>query len=288
MGIISRKYVISIGCFVPPKSIEVYEELSKTIDIKYVGVYVINHHMCIYVQSVNRINKLRLLKRLETFDFDIDGVKIFVKFEGITLNEYGHKPIESKFKKKIPVIEVPDILPVPPGNNLIIGDTIYEIKRSIQLVSSGLEFHAILGFIGGSWNIMSWMGPSCNIKPISRKRATPEKTEQILKLCQNTCPCGIYISRESMNVDIDHIIPLKLGGTNDVSNLQAICTSCHRRKSGLECRNIRKKIIESMDNLESNVLYITKSETFDDRIMGTIQSSEIVSMNPGMHILTFI
>lgn len=35
---------------------------------------------------------------------------------------------------------------------------------------------------------------------------------------------------------VDHITPLSHGGTNDASNLQALCTSCHNRKTNSERR----------------------------------------------------
>ena len=31
--------------------------------------------------------------------------------------------------------------------------------------------------------------------------------------------------------DVDHIVPLAAGGTNDRSNLQALCHSCHSKKT---------------------------------------------------------
>ena len=34
--------------------------------------------------------------------------------------------------------------------------------------------------------------------------------------------------------EIDHIVPLHKGGTNAPSNLQLLCSPCHRRKSWLE------------------------------------------------------
>jgi len=33
--------------------------------------------------------------------------------------------------------------------------------------------------------------------------------------------------------DIDHILPLALGGTNEPHNLQILCRSCHRSKTSL-------------------------------------------------------
>lgn len=34
--------------------------------------------------------------------------------------------------------------------------------------------------------------------------------------------------------DLDHIIPLNAGGSDEVSNLQALCAKCHREKTGSE------------------------------------------------------
>lgn len=33
--------------------------------------------------------------------------------------------------------------------------------------------------------------------------------------------------------DVDHIVPLKEGGTNDFENLQSLCHECHSRKTAL-------------------------------------------------------
>ena len=48
---------------------------------------------------------------------------------------------------------------------------------------------------------------------------------RVLKL-QPECPCGAKAT------DVDHVISLRAGGTNDLSNLQALCHSCHSRKTG--------------------------------------------------------
>lgn len=46
-------------------------------------------------------------------------------------------------------------------------------------------------------------------------------------LCQ---PC-MQAGRLTPAVQVDHKLPLAQGGTDDQSNLQAICAACHRRKS---------------------------------------------------------
>jgi len=34
--------------------------------------------------------------------------------------------------------------------------------------------------------------------------------------------------------EVDHIVPLASGGTNDLENLQPLCHSCHSRKTAKE------------------------------------------------------
>lgn len=38
---------------------------------------------------------------------------------------------------------------------------------------------------------------------------------------------------------VDHIVPASEGGTDDMSNLQALCTLHHRRKTGREGQRAR-------------------------------------------------
>lgn len=48
--------------------------------------------------------------------------------------------------------------------------------------------------------------------------------KRVLRDCPR-CPCGAAAEH------VDHILPLRRGGTNDRSNLQALCASCHSRKT---------------------------------------------------------
>ena len=46
--------------------------------------------------------------------------------------------------------------------------------------------------------------------------------------------CSLPTGRELEEFDIDHVIPIWLGGSEDANNLQALCPGCHRKKSNLE------------------------------------------------------
>jgi 5-methylcytosine-specific restriction protein A len=79
------------------------------------------------------------------------------------------------------------------------------------------------------------------IPPRPRQRSTREKAhycsrdwkakrERIMVRDANVCRrCGLVVSGRDANVD--HIIPLADGGTDDDANLETLCRSCHSRKT---------------------------------------------------------
>ena len=77
------------------------------------------------------------------------------------------------------------------------------------------------------------------------------------RLCSCQVSRGVY-----SNSDIDHIIPLNLGGLSTESNLQIICVPCHRRKTALESRKLCRRMTEPEINLENHVVYAVNSHVF--------------------------
>jgi 5-methylcytosine-specific restriction endonuclease McrA len=54
----------------------------------------------------------------------------------------------------------------------------------------------------------------------------PEVRTFVFERDRNTCKsCG-----SQAQLEVDHIIPLAKGGTNDLSNLQTLCRTCNQRK----------------------------------------------------------
>jgi 5-methylcytosine-specific restriction endonuclease McrA len=64
-----------------------------------------------------------------------------------------------------------------------------------------------------------------------RGRALDTIRKRIMARDEYTCQiCG----RVTRALEVDHIVPLHLGGAEDDSNRQAICIPCHREKSSME------------------------------------------------------
>ena len=85
-----------------------------------------------------------------------------------------------------------------------------------------------------------WVGPEKNIKVVPRKSINRGVIQELLSDQQDKCrlcKLPIFMGTYS-NSDVDHIIPLKHGGSSDPGNLQVLCVTCHRRKTALECKKV--------------------------------------------------
>jgi hypothetical protein len=75
-------------------------------------------------------------------------------------------------------------------------------------------------------------------QPTQRVHRTEPQRRQIAKrqnwLCAGQQCREAQTNQELQEYDIDHIIPLHLGGTEEPDNLQALCPGCHRRKTDQE------------------------------------------------------
>ena len=62
---------------------------------------------------------------------------------------------------------------------------------------------------------------------------TKTETRQAV-LTRDNCRCRACGFSDSLTMEIDHIVPRSLGGSNDIDNLQALCSFCNNTKANIE------------------------------------------------------
>lgn len=76
--------------------------------------------------------------------------------------------------------------------------------------------------------------------PIHKRKALTDKNKLDIVLRQRHCPeCSDKLGALK-DLRFDHIIPLALGGTNELSNFQAMHENCHLVKTRQDVKNIAK------------------------------------------------
>ena len=70
------------------------------------------------------------------------------------------------------------------------------------------------------------------LKKINKRNVSESKKKYVAAAQQWKCKkCGITLDA---TYEIDHILPLYKGGSNDVNNLEALCRNCHGNKTLLD------------------------------------------------------
>lgn len=81
---------------------------------------------------------------------------------------------------------------------------------------------------------------------MTRKRLTASERQQIYEKFGGRCAyCGCEITVKDMQAD--HVIPLHLGGADDISNLYPACRACNHYKSTFDVEGFRA-VIERAPN----------------------------------------
>lgn len=90
---------------------------------------------------------------------------------------------------------------------------------------------------------------------IKRKKFSKSERQQIYDKFNGRCAyCGCEITLQQMQAD--HIVPLELGGADDIFNLYPACRSCNHYKHTLTVEKFRQAL-ERMPNvlMRDNVTY---------------------------------
>ncbi len=76
---------------------------------------------------------------------------------------------------------------------------------------------------------------------IKRRKLNKSERLQIYNKCNHRCAyCGCGIEYKDMQVD--HVKPLRIGGTDELSNMLPACRSCNHYKATLDVEGFRKYI----------------------------------------------
>ena len=74
--------------------------------------------------------------------------------------------------------------------------------------------------------------PPVQVK-VSRKRSVGQTKKKYVASLQNW-KCGHCLDQLTAWFEVDHTIRLEYGGSNDLSNLVALCRNCHGKKTAFE------------------------------------------------------
>lgn len=68
------------------------------------------------------------------------------------------------------------------------------------------------------------------------------RIRKLVLLEEPLCRQCLAEGRTTQAREVDHIIPLEAGGTDDRANLQALCRQCHKQKTAFDAamRAVRK------------------------------------------------
>jgi len=76
---------------------------------------------------------------------------------------------------------------------------------------------------------------------------------EVLRRAKRRCElCGI--SADDKRLDVDHIVPRSKGGSNDISNLQALCYTCNQQKGNRDDTDFRD-ILKSYEERDAECIF---------------------------------
>lgn len=76
---------------------------------------------------------------------------------------------------------------------------------------------------------------------LKRRRLSKSERQKVYQKCHGHCAyCGYALDYKDMQVD--HVKPLRIGGSDDISNMLPTCRSCNHYKATLDLEQFREYI----------------------------------------------
>ena len=241
--------------------------INNTIQFKYkigyCAIHKINNKIFLYIQNSTKM-ALNVIGRILRNVISFSVIESFDMIEGEVLEYIGsfkskgekHKDGISrrnmkKLKERDIRVSTPSISTYPPPSPdapeqiLLIGDQAYSC-RLLDVHPLGSTFCAVYGSTNGLWEPRFWVGPVENIPEKDTCSVSPELKSMLMERQSNKCnECGCAVSLGSYsNSDVDHLVPRNLGGKTTLGNLQVICVPCHRTKTALEHRSLKRRFAD--------------------------------------------
>lgn len=246
-------------------------DLQSDLDIGLAGLFKFRGGISVFVQANDRSLSLFRIKKICT---KVGGVVEVVPFDA-----WEEEPIESFHEFNFRGLRR-KVQPsgggahfgfrVKPEIELKVGGKAYACFE-IPLRSDQVTFSAVYGSSDGVWSARFWVGPIIRLGAKDKKRVSDDQKTALLErqnnLCQE-CSCPVFIGSYS-NADIDHIVPRHLGGMSVLNNLQVICVPCHRTKTGLESKAV-KRMFPGLELEPNGRMYAVSNDRPHDFRDGTL------------------
>ena len=124
-----------------------------------------------------------------------------------------------------------------------------------------------------------------------RKPIKPALRQAVYERDNFTCQyCGFHASEKEL--EIDHIVPVSRGGTNDIDNLRTSCSKCNKKKGAklersIQVPDINKKLGILAEVLDTTVAYLSgetdtpqRKQAEDENMHSPAEKSGTALKNP--------
>lgn len=222
----------------------VFETLKRTYPVIFAAVYSLKENNYLYIQSSSAMTAVRVVNILRKFidkiefttsepfeQLDGDPIQVIGKLRHRGCRGKGAKPAKGKKPIEFTKLELKEKI-IEQESTI---EALFEQRSTTIDVKKrkgpGQLFYAVHVGYERDWKIVCWLPKTEHVRTCTKlfRGDLMKKQDNKCNYCDVEVKFGDY-----SNADVDHKIPLCLGGRSNVENLHILCTPCHRYKSRLE------------------------------------------------------